>query len=316
MANSEIAIVILAAGKGTRLKSALAKVLHRAGGRPLVDHVVRACRPLKPREIVVVVGHQADDVIAAVEPLGTKTVLQEPQHGTGHAMVVARRAISSRAKIAIILPGDAPLIRTETLAALAKAHTEAGAAATILSAEIENPAGYGRIVRQDDGSVAAIVEDSALTPEQRSIREINSSIYCFTLAKLWPSLSTLKPQNVHKELYLTDAIAVLRQKGEKVQAVIASDSDEVLGCNTRADLAGVDAVFRRRKRAAVMNDGVTIELPETVLIDPDVTIGADTRIEPGVQLLGKTRIGANCTIRTGSVLADATLADKDRKSVV
>ena len=309
MANSDIAIVILAAGKGTRLKSALAKVLHRAGGRPLVDHVVRACQPLKPREIVVVVGHQAEDVRAAVEPLGAKTVLQEPQRGTGHAMLVARRAISSRAKIAIILPGDAPLIRAETLVALARAHREAGAAATILSAEIEDPAGYGRIVRQDDGSVAAIVEDSALAPEQRSIREINSSIYCFTLGKLWPSLSTLKPQNVHKELYLTDAIAVLRQKGEKVQAVIASDSDEVLGCNTRADLAGVDAVFRRRKRAAVMNDGVTIELPDTVLIDPEVTVGADTRIEAGVQLLGKTRIGANCTIRTGSVLSDATLAD-------
>ena len=309
MANSDIAIVILAAGKGTRLKSALAKVLHRAGGRPLVEHVARACQPLKPREIVAVVGHQAEDVTAVVEPLGVKSVLQEPQRGTGHAMLVARRAISSRAKIAIILPGDAPLIRTETLAALAKAHRETGAAATILSAEIENPAGYGRIVRQEDGSVAAIVEDSALTAEQRSIREINSSIYCFTLEKLWPCLATLKPQNVHKELYLTDAIAALRQKGEKVQAVIASDSDEVLGCNTRADLAAVDAVFRRRKRAAIMDAGVTIELPETVLIDPEVTVGADTRIEPGVQLLGKTRIGAGCTIRTGSVLSDAVLAD-------
>jgi bifunctional UDP-N-acetylglucosamine pyrophosphorylase/glucosamine-1-phosphate N-acetyltransferase len=309
MANPDIAIVILAAGKGTRLKSALAKVLHRAGGRPLVEHVARACLPLKPREIIAVVGHQAEDVTAAVEPLEVKSVVQEPQRGTGHAMLVARRAISSRAKIAIILPGDAPLIRTETLAALAKAHRETGAAATILSAEIENPSGYGRIVRQDDGSVAAIVEDSALTGEQRSIREINSSIYCFTLEKLWPCLATLKPQNVHKELYLTDAIAVLRQKGEKVQAVIASDSDEVLGCNTRADLAVVDAVFRRRKRAAIMDAGVTIELPETVLIDPEVSVSADTRIEPGVQLLGKTRVGAGCTIRTGSVLSDAVLED-------
>jgi bifunctional UDP-N-acetylglucosamine pyrophosphorylase/glucosamine-1-phosphate N-acetyltransferase len=309
MANSDISIVILAAGKGTRLKSALAKVLHRAGGRALVDHVVRACQPLKPREIVAVVGHQADEVTAVVEPLGAKTVLQEPQRGTGHAMLVARRAISSRAKIAILLPGDAPLIRTETLAALAKAHAESGAAATILSAEIANPAGYGRIVRQDDGSVAAIVEDSALTAAQRSIREINSSIYCFTLGKLWPCLAALKPQNVHKELYLTDAIAMLRQKGEKVQALVASDSEEVLGCNTRADLAAVDAVFRRRKRAAVMDAGVTIDLPETVLIDPEVIVGADTHIEPGVQLLGKTRVGAGCTIRTGSVLSDAILAD-------
>ena len=164
-------------------------------------------------------------------------------------------------------------------------------------------------MRRDDGSVSAIVEDSALTAEQRSIREINSSIYCFTLEKLWPCLASLKPQNVHKELYLTDAIAVLRQKGENVQAVLAADPDEVLGCNTRADLAAVDAVFRRRKRAAMMDAGVTIELPETVLIDPEVTVGADTRIEPGVQLLGKTRIGAGCTIRTGSMLSDAVLED-------
>src|ERR1700758_793179 len=154
MANSDFAIIILAAGKGTRLKSALAKVLHRAGGRPLVEHVVRACQPLRAREIVAVVGYQAEDVIAAVAPLGVKTVLQQPQRGTGHAMLVARRAIPSRVKFAIILPGDAPLIRTETLAALARAHRETAAAATILSAEIENPAGYGRVVRRDDGSVS------------------------------------------------------------------------------------------------------------------------------------------------------------------
>ena len=309
MATTDFVIIILAAGKGTRLKSALAKVLHRAGGRSLVEHVVRACLPLKAREIVAVVGHQAEDVTAVVAPLGVRTVLQQPQRGTGHAMLVARRAIPSRAKFAIVLPGDAPLIRTETLVALARTHRETGAAATILSAEIANPAGYGRIVRRDDGSVAAIVEDSALSDDQRAIREINSSIYCFTLAKLWPCLESLRPQNVHKELYLTDAIAVLRQKGENVQAVLAADADEVLGCNTRADLAAVDAVFRRRKRAAVMDAGVTIEMPESVLIDPEVTVGADTRIEPCVQLLGKTRIGTGCTIGTGSVLADAVLED-------
>ena len=309
MVTSDFAIVILAAGKGTRLKSALAKVLHRAGGRSLVEHVVRACQPLKAREIIAVVGHQAEDVTAALAPLGVKTALQQPQRGTGHAMLVARRAIPSRAKYVILLPGDAPLIRTETLAALARSHRETGAAATILSAEIENPAGYGRILRNDDGSVCAIVEDSALHDDQRAIREINSSIYCFSLDKLWPCLASLKPQNVHKELYLTDAIAVLRQKGENVQAVLAADPEEVLGCNTRADLAAVDAVFRRRKRAAIMEAGVTIELPETVLIDPEVTVGADSRIEPCVQLLGKTRIGSGCTIRTGSVLSDAVLED-------
>jgi bifunctional UDP-N-acetylglucosamine pyrophosphorylase / glucosamine-1-phosphate N-acetyltransferase len=309
MANSDFVVVILAAGKGTRLKSSLAKVLHRAGGRSLAENVVRACLPLKAREIVAVVGYQAAEVTAVVAPLGVKTVLQQPPRGTGHAMLVARRAIPARVKFAILLPGDTPLVRAETLAALARAHRETGAAATILSAEIENPAGYGRVVRRDDGSVAAIVEDSALTDEQRAICEINSSIYCFSLEKLWPCLGSLKPQNVHRELYLTDAIAALRQKGENVHAVLSADPEEVLGCNTRTDLAAVDAVLRRRKRTAVMDAGVTIELPESVLIDPEVTVGADTRIEPCVQLLGKTRIGAGCTIRTGSVLADAVLED-------
>ena len=308
MALPDFVVVILAAGKGTRLRSAFAKVLHRAGGQTLVEHVVRACRPLKAGAMVGVVGHQAEQVSAVLEPLGVRTVVQRPQRGTGHALLVARRAIG-RAKFVIVVPGDAPLVGTETLAALARTHRQAHAAATILSAEVANPAGYGRILRRQDGSVAAIVEDSALTDDQRAIREINSSIYCFSLDKLWPCLGSLKPQNVHKELYLTDAIAVLRQKGENVQAVLAADPDEVLGCNTRADLAAVDAVFRRRKRAAVMDAGVTIEMPETVLIDPEVTVGADSRIEPCVQLLGKTRIGSGCTIRTGSVLADAVLED-------
>lgn len=309
MASPDLSVIILAAGKGTRLKSALAKVLHRAGGRTMIEHAVLACLPLKAREIVAVVGHQAEEVEASVAPHGVRTVVQQPQRGTGHAVVVARRAISPRAKFAIVLPGDAPLLRSTTLAALVRAHRESGAAATILSAEIENPSGYGRILRNDGGSVAAIVEDSALSPEQRAIREINSSTYCFTLEKLWPCLGALRPKNAHREFYLTDAIALLRQKGENVQAVMASDAEEVLGCNTRADLASVDAIFRRRKRAEIMDAGVTIEFPETVLIDPGVTVGPDTRIEPGVQLLGKTRVGANCVIRTGGILSDMVLED-------
>jgi bifunctional UDP-N-acetylglucosamine pyrophosphorylase/glucosamine-1-phosphate N-acetyltransferase len=305
----DFVFVILAAGKGTRLRSNLAKVLHRAGGRTLVEHVVHACQPLKPRSIVAVVGHQADQVSAVLEPLGVNIVLQQPQRGTGHAVMVARRALGSRAKVAIVLPGDAPLVRTETLAALAQAHRQGNAAATILSAEVAQPAGYGRIIRRPDNTVAAIVEDSALTDDQHSINEINSSIYAFTLEKLWPCLAQLRPDNKHRELYLTDAIALFRQQGETVLAQIAPDPDEVLGCNTRGDLAAVDAVFRRRKRAALMDAGVTIEMPETVRVDLDVIVGADTVLEPGVQLLGKTRIGANCTIRTGSILTDAVLED-------
>lgn len=308
MSNNDLAIVILAAGKGTRLKSSLAKVLHRAGGRTLVEHIVRACEPLKPRETIVVVGHQAEQVTAVVEPLDAVTVTQQPQHGTGHAMQVAKRALG-RVKFAVVLPGDAPLVRTETLKALIAAHHNGNAAATILSAVLADPSGYGRVVRKSETAVSAIVEESQLTDEQREINEINSAIYCFTLEKLWPALAQVKPNNKHRELYLTDAIAVLNSKGETVLAQVAEDAREVLGCNTRVDLAEVDRLFRERKRNSLMNDGVTIQLPETVLIDPEVTAGEDTVIEAGVQLLGKTKIGARCTIRTGSVLTDAILGD-------
>jgi bifunctional UDP-N-acetylglucosamine pyrophosphorylase/glucosamine-1-phosphate N-acetyltransferase len=308
MSNNDLAIVILAAGKGTRLKSSLAKVLHRAGGRTLVEQIVRACEPLKARETVVVVGHQAEQVAAVVEPLGALTVVQQPQNGTGHAMHVAKRALG-RAKYTIVLPGDAPLVRTETLKALAAAHRSGSAAATILSAVLADPSGYGRVVRKTETAVSAIVEESQLTEEEREINEINSAIYCFTLDKLWPALAQVKPNNKHRELYLTDAIAVLNSKGETVLAQVAADAREVLGCNTRADLAEVDRIFRERKRNAMMDDGVTIQLPETVLIDPEVTAGEDTILEPSVQLLGKTKIGARCTIRTGSVLSDSILGD-------
>ena len=308
-AASDTAIVILAAGKGTRMRSELAKVLHRAGGRPLIEHVVRACQPLKPAQLLAVVGHQAEAVGELAGSLGVQTVLQQPQRGTGHAMQVARRAIRSRAKLAVVVPGDAPLLRTETLRALIDTHRRGEAAATVLTAEIDDPTGYGRMVRDAQGRVVAIVEENSASPEQRAIREVNSSIYCFTLAKLWSVLGALRPENAHRELYLTDAIALLRERNERVLAEIAADPREILGCNTRVHLADVDRIFRARKAVEVMDSGATIYLPETVVIDPDVTVGPDTVIDPGVQLLGATRIGARCTIRTGSVLQEVRVED-------
>lgn len=306
--NKDVAILVLAAGKGTRLKSSLAKVLHAAGGRPLVEHVVRACLPLRTKKILVVVGHQAEKVQAIVGPLGAATVLQQPQNGTGHAMLVAKRAIGN-AKFVMVLPGDAPLVRTETLKALIEKHKKGRSAATILTAVVADPSGYGRILRKGGDTVAAIIEESQLTAEQRELNEINSSMYCFTAAKLWPALAGVKPNNKHREIYLTDAIGVMNAKGETVLAEIAQDSREMLGCNTRADLAGVDHTFREWKREALMREGVTIQLPETVLIDPDVRVGEDTVIEPCVQLLGKTKIGARCAVKTGCVLHDSVLGD-------
>ncbi len=307
MPHSDTVIVILAAGKGTRLKSSLAKVLHRAGGLSLVEHVIRACQPLVPESLHVVMGYQAEDVRAVVVPLGAKTVLQNPQLGTGHAMQVARQSIGNRAKYAVVLPGDAPLIHTQTMEKLLRTHIAGRAAATILSAHLPNPAGYGRIVRKADGSVAAIVEDKALRADQRGLTEVNSSMYCFTLAALWPCLEKIRPENVHKELYLTDAIALLDKAGEKILAEVAPAPQEILGCNTRVELAGVDRLFRAQKRAALMDAGVTMYLPETILIDTEVEVGTDSVIEPNVQLLGNTRIGSNCAVRTGSVLTDAVL---------
>jgi bifunctional UDP-N-acetylglucosamine pyrophosphorylase/glucosamine-1-phosphate N-acetyltransferase len=308
MAKNNFVVVVLAAGKGTRLKSDLAKVLHRAGGRTLVEHVVRACKGIGARQVCVVVGHQADEVAAVVAPFGAKAALQQPQRGTGHALLVAKRAMGG-AKHVLVLPGDAPLVRGETLKSLVRAHIESGAAATLLTAVLGDPTGYGRIVRRDEKRVAAIVEQSQLAGDQAEINEVNSSIYCFDLGKLWPVMARLKPNNAHHELYLTDAIRLLADGGETVLAQIAPDAAEILGCNTRAELAEVDRTFRRRAADALMTAGVAIQFPDTVVIDPEVTAGPDTEIEAGVQLLGRTRMGANCRIGAGSILADVTLGE-------
>ena len=293
MALPDFAVVILAAGKGTRLKSSLAKVLHRAGGRTLIEHVVRACQPLKPRAMIAVVGHQSDDVSAIVEPLGVQAVVQQPQRGTGHAMLVARRALGKRVKYAIVLPGDAPLVRPETLSELARIHRQSAAAATILSAQIPQPAGYGRILRRDDGSSTP----SSRIPRSPTISAASTkSIRVFTRSR-WisfgPASLRLRPNNTHRELYLTDAIAMLRAQGEAVQAVVAADADEVLGCNTRADLAAVDLAFRRRKRAELMAAGVSMLMPESILIDP----GRDRR--PGHASRTRSAIARQIADRCG-----------------
>ena len=301
-------VVILAAGQGKRMHSALPKVLHPLAGKPLLAHVIATARELKPARICVVYGYGGEQVPDAVRSEGLVFVEQQPQLGTGHALTVARSALKD-ARYALVVPGDSPLIRTETLSFLHESHRISGPAATILTAILDNPTGYGRIVRRQDGNVAAIVEEKAADREQRKIREINSSIYFLTLEDLWPCLDKLKPENVHKELYLTDAIVLLNARKKEVAGIEAADPREILGCNTRADLAEADRIFRARKRAALMEAGVTMYLPETTLVDAGVEIGPDTVIEPAVQLLGATRIGEGCTVRTGSVISDSILED-------
>ena len=299
----------MAAGKGTRLKSKHAKVLHAIGGRPLLAHVIAAAaRVVAPRDIYVVIGHQAEAVRAAVEATGVQFVVQAEQRGTGHAIMRAREQAQNYANI-LVLSGDVPLIRPETIAHLRDFHLSRQAAMTILTAEPADPFGYGRIVRAGGDRVKAIVEQKALSKGQRKIREINSGIYAFATKPLFAHIDRLTSSNAHGEFYLTDMAALLVRAKAKVMAVPAEDPAEVLGANTLAELSGLDNELRARKASELMAAGVTIYRPETCVIDSEVEIGADTVVEPFVQILGQTRIGSDCRIRSFSVLSDSRLAD-------
>jgi bifunctional UDP-N-acetylglucosamine pyrophosphorylase / glucosamine-1-phosphate N-acetyltransferase len=306
------AIVIMAAGKGTRLKSKRAKVLHEIGGKPLLRHVIDAASQIvPPRDIYVVVGHQAAQVEAAVKDTGVRFVLQEDQRGTGHAIQVAERSVRGYERI-LVLSGDVPLLKPETIAHLRDFHIEQHAAMTILTAMPKDPAGYGRVLRKSPKSseVTAIVEQKALTLEQQSVGEINSGIYAFETAPLFAHLGELKAENTHKELYLTDMAGLLVAAKEHVVALQAHRAVEVLGANTIAEMMDLDRELRLETAHRLMAQGVTILRPETTVIDASVEVGADTVIEPFVQLLGATKIGEDCRIRSYSVIENATLADR------
>lgn len=305
--NSPVSVVILAAGMGTRMRSKTPKVLHRAGGLTLIEHVVRLARTVaEPENIVVVVGHGADSVRSVLAPYGVRTAEQTEQLGTGHAVRCARAAAPAHGHL-VVLYGDAPLLTAATLAALVDDRPET---ATVLTALLDDPTGYGRILRDPAGHVAGIVEHKAATPAQREIREINSGIYCFRAEKLWAHIDAIGTNNPAGEFYLTDIVELLRAAGHLTRARILADPNELLGINTRVELAKVDAIFRARKTTELMLAGVTLEKPETITVDVDVTIGADTIVESGVRLLGRTTIGADCRIGAGSILASATLADE------
>ena len=308
---SNLAVVIMAAGKGTRLRSRRPKVLHEVGGKPLLSQVIRAALQLADAgDIYTIVGHQAERVREAVAATGVQFIEQREQRGTGHAIQCARDAISRYGHI-LVLSGDVPLIKTETLQRLMTLHVAEGAAMTILTAEPEDPSGYGRIVRRspDLPLVGAIVEQKALAPEQQSIREINSGIYAFKVVPLLAHLDRLTSNNAHGEFYLTDIAGLLNAAGEKVVALMAAEPLEVLGANTIAELVALDASVRAATANRLMASGVTIFRPETCVIDADVEIEPDTIIEPFVQLLGKTKVGAECVIRSYSVIENCTLGN-------
>jgi bifunctional UDP-N-acetylglucosamine pyrophosphorylase/glucosamine-1-phosphate N-acetyltransferase len=311
-----VAVAIMAAGKGTRLKSQLPKVLHEVGGKPLLEHVIRAAvRVVPPQDVFAIIGHEADRVRAAMAHTGVNYVLQAEQRGTGHALMVAREALVGQTAAGydhvIVLSGDAPLIRPQTIARLLNFHLDEQAAMTLLSAELETPTGYGRVLRKKAGSpeVLAIVEEKSASLAQKKIREINSGFYVFAVKELYAHIGELSTNNAHHEYYLTDMAGVLRKARGTVVAWKTPNASEVLGGNTRAELADIDQAMRLEKCRQLMADGVTIFYPATCVIDADVEIAADTVIEPYVQLLGHTKIGTGCRVRSYSVILNSEIGN-------
>jgi bifunctional UDP-N-acetylglucosamine pyrophosphorylase/glucosamine-1-phosphate N-acetyltransferase len=306
----QLAIVIMAAGKGTRLKSKRAKVLHEIGGRSLLQHVIAsASQIVAPKDIYVIVGHQAAQVRAAVQDTGVQFVDQGEPQGTGHAVQAAEPAVQGYENI-LVLSGDVPLLKPFTIAQLRDFHLEHRAAMTILTAVPQNPAGYGRVLRKSETEVTAIVEQKALTTEQQKIGEINSGIYAFRTEPLFAHLGELKTENAHQELYLTDMAGILVKAKEPVLALQAAHAVEVLGANTIAEMMDLDREMRLDTARELMARGVTIFRPETTVIDSSVEVGPDTVIEPYVQLLGHTKIGEDCRIRSYTVIENTTVADR------
>lgn len=307
----QLAIVIMAAGKGTRLKSRRPKVLHQVGGRALVEHVIAAAaQVVEPKDIYVVIGHEAEQVRTALRPTGVRFVVQAEQRGTGHAILTARPEVEDYEDL-IVLSGDAPMITTETILKVRDFHLEQRAAMTILTARPADPTGYGRVIRKSatEPDVVAIVEQKALKAGQQYAPEINSGIYAFRAEALFKHIGQLSTDNAQGEYYLTDMAALLVKAKGRVVALEAADSHEVLGANTIAEMMQLDAEMRMRSARALMAEGVTIFRPETSVIDGTVKVGADTIIEPFVQLLGQTVIGSGCRIRSHSVIEDSTIGD-------
>ncbi|HEX4169550.1 MAG TPA: bifunctional UDP-N-acetylglucosamine diphosphorylase/glucosamine-1-phosphate N-acetyltransferase GlmU [Bryobacteraceae bacterium] len=304
-----VTVVILAAGLGTRMKSSKAKVLHEAGGDTLLNHVIRAALHVAPAEnIVVVVGHQASEVQASVTIPGIRFAEQAQQKGTGHAVACASAEVTLKEGQLLILNGDGPLLKAETLKALVRQAQENQLAGNLLTTEVSDPHGYGRIVRDERGLISAIVEQKAANAAQLTIREINPGVYAFDAAPFWQHLPEVQPNNAAREYYLTDMVEILRSHGLGIAPLLVADESELLGINTRVELAVADRILRSRKTEQLMLAGVTIERPESVTIDVGVEVGADSILEANVQLRGSTRIGERCRIGAGSILRNCQLA--------
>jgi bifunctional UDP-N-acetylglucosamine pyrophosphorylase/glucosamine-1-phosphate N-acetyltransferase len=306
----DLHVVVLAAGKGTRMKSARPKVLHRVAGRPMIDYVLDRASELSPSTTIVVVGHHADELRAAL--LGRERltfVVQEPQRGTAHALLTTEGALTSAAGTLILLSGDVPLLTANTLEKLVATHRERRAAMTVVTAHADRPHGYGRIVRSGQ-KIARIVEERDATSTEREIREINSGIYAFELAGLFEAVRGIAAENAQGEYYLPDLVSIYRQRGLGVETFAVANSQEILGINSRAELTVVNHILKHEKNAALMAAGVTIEDPATTYVESDVEIGVDTILHPGVSLERGTVVGVSCEIHSGARIVASRLGDR------
>ncbi len=305
----ELCTVILAAGQGTRMRSKLPKVLHQVAGLPMIAYAVEACRAVQPKRTLVVVGFQAERVREALAGDAVEFVRQAEQRGTGHALLQAEEALSGFDGDLLVLSGDTPLLTPKTLEYLVRTHRAAGAQATVLTAEMSQPSGYGRVVRDGAGELLRIVEELEATPQERLIHEINTSIYCFAAAPLFEVLKAVGPSAVKGELYLPDVVALLRERGGLVQAHRAADPDEVQGVNTRAELAVVHRLLWRKSAERLLAEGVTLLDPERTCVGPFVRVGLDSILYPNVTLEGRTVIGEGTTIHAGCRVRDTKIGD-------
>jgi bifunctional UDP-N-acetylglucosamine pyrophosphorylase/glucosamine-1-phosphate N-acetyltransferase len=304
---AETHVVILAAGQGTRMKSALPKVLHQLSGGALIDHVLRAAAWSSPETMTVVVGHKADAIREHLTQWpDARVVIQEPQLGTAHALQQTESVLGGRSGTVVLLSGDVPLLRAATLQQLLDTHRGAKAAATVVTATVDRPYGYGRVVRAD-GRIARIVEERDASPKERQIREINAGIYAFDLPPLFDALRKIASKNAQGEFYLTDLIAIYRRRKLPVETLMVSNPDEIRGINSRSELAEVSRIVRNNKNEELMAAGVTLIDPATTYIDVNVEIGSDTVIHPGVIIEGHTRIGAACEIQGHVRIVDSTI---------
>ena len=304
-----ISAIILAAGQGKRMKSSLPKVALPVLGKPVVWHVAQAARSAGIREMVFVLGYGRDKILPTVEAFGGKVAIQESQFGTGDAARCGLAELSAGAKEVVVLCGDAPLIRPATIRSLLASRRRRGAAASVLTGILDDPAGYGRIVRNPDGSVAKIVEEKDADAATRKIREVNSGTYAFDRAFLEKGLPRLSDVNAQREFYLTDLVLEALAEGTCVVPLAAADPDEVRGINSRRELAEATGIVLRRTIDELMASGVTVIDPSRTYVEPGVSVGQDSVLEPGVFLLGKTRVGRGVRIQTGCVVEDCVLGD-------